>query len=326
MRLPAGVCSLALALALAATPLHSAEKIRVAYPTVAPGLAPVLVTGAAGMWEKYGVDVELILVSGGARAVPALISNSVQFLMASDTGVTQAILQGIPLTRLGVTTNTLGSSLVVQPGIQSVKDLKGKVLGISMGRDLSYARLAKVLRDNGLSPTEDVKLLPIGGGEPGRFSTLKAERIHGTMLFPPFDLMARNAGMNVLVKLDIPSPAGGVNTTPAFLKQKRELVIDFVKGYMEGIRYMTRHKEESVRVFFKYFKNPDRAAMEYLYDETVSRLAKDLRPTPDSIRYHFDIAALDDPRAKQLSEKDFWDSSVVEEIHRSGFVDQLYKK
>ena len=38
------------------------------------------------------------------------------------------------------------------------------------------------------------------------------------------------------------------------------------------------------------------------------------------------MAALDDPRAAKLSEKDFWDASVVEEIRRSGFIDQLYKK
>jgi hypothetical protein len=38
------------------------------------------------------------------------------------------------------------------------------------------------------------------------------------------------------------------------------------------------------------------------------------------------MAALDDPRANKFSEKDFWDSSVVDEIRRSGFVEQLNKK
>ena len=93
--------------------------------------------------SKYGFDVEPILVSGGARAVPALIGNSVQFLIGSDTGVTTAQLQGIPVVRLGVTMNTLGSSLITQPSIQSVQDLKGKILGISRGRDASYMRLGQ---------------------------------------------------------------------------------------------------------------------------------------------------------------------------------------
>jgi len=302
------------------------EKIRAAYPAVAPGSTPSWVTAEVRIWQKYGFDVEPILVSGGARAVPALIGNSVQFLFGSDTGVTTAQLQGIPVVRLGVTMNSLGSSLITQPNIQSVQDLKGKVLGISRGRDASYIRLAKLLRDNGLNPNEDVKFLSIGGGEGGRLSALKAGVIHGTMLFPPLDLIARNEGLKVLQKFDVPTPGGGINTTAALLKQNRPRVVNFLKGYIEGIHYMKRNKDASLKILQRYFQNSDMSAMGYLYDETTTRLEKDLRARPESIRFHLDMAALDDPRAAKFSEKDFWDASVVEEIRRSGFIDQLYKK
>ena len=189
-RLARLLIAIASVLCFSASQARSAEKLRVAYPAVAPGLTPSWVTAEAGIWRKFGLDVETILVSGGARALPALISNSVQFLMGSDTGVTTARLQGLPVVRLGVTMNTLGSALLAQPNIQSVRDLKGKTLGISRGRDASYIRLAKLLRDHGLNPNEDVKLLPIGGGEGGRLSALKAGIIQGTMLFPPLDLIA----------------------------------------------------------------------------------------------------------------------------------------
>jgi NitT/TauT family transport system substrate-binding protein len=307
-------------------PGDTAEKIRVAYPAVAPGLTPSWVTAEAGIWRKYGLDVETILVSGGARAVPALISNSVQFLMGSDTGVTTARLQGLPVVRLGVTMNTLGSSLLTQLNIQSVRDLKGKTLGISRGRDASYIRLAKLLRDHGLNPNEDVKFLPIGGGEGGRLSALRAGVIQGTMLFPPLDFIASNEGLKVLEKFDVATPGGGINTTEALLKQNRAMVVNFLKGYMEGIHYMSQHKDPSLKILQRYFQNSDLTAMSYLYDETTRRLEKDLRASQESIRFHLELAALDDPRAAKLGEKDFWDASVVEEIRRSGFVEQLYKK
>ena len=309
-----------------ASQARAAEKIRVAYPAVAPGLTPSWVTAEAGIWRKYGLDVETILVSGGARAVPALISNSVQFLMGSDTGVTTARLQGLPVVRLGVTMNTLGSSLLTQYNIQSVRDLKGKTLGISRGRDASYIRLAKLLRDHGLNPNEDVKFLPIGGGEGGRLSALKAGVIQGTMLFPPLDLLASNEGLKVLEKFDVATPGGGINTTAVLLKLNRAMVINFLKGYMEGIHYMAQHKDHSLKILQRYFQNSDMAAMGYLYDETTRRLEKDLRASQESIRFHLELAALDDPRAAKLGEKDFWDASVIEEIRRSGFIEQLYKK
>lgn len=317
---------IAAALSTVTVEAQTVGKFRAAYPAIAPGSTPSWVTAEKGLWRKYGFDVEPILVSGGARAVPALIGQSVQFLLGSDTGVTTAQLQGLPVVRLGVTMNNLGSSVITQPNIQSVRDLKGKLLGISRGRDASYVRLAKLLRDHGLNPNEDVKFLSIGGGEGGRLSAVKAGVIHATMLFPPFDLIARNEGLKVLEKFDVPTPGGGINTTVALLKQNRPLVINFLKGYLEGIHFMVGNKADSVRIMQKYFQNSDLAAMAYLYDETTQRLARDLRANPESIRFHLEMAALDDPRAAKFTEKDFWDASVVEEIRRSGFIDQLYRK
>jgi hypothetical protein len=66
------------------------------------------------------LDVELIFLRGGARTVSALIGGSVDFILGSDLGITTAIIQGASLTRVGVTTNTLGYSMVVQPGIKTV--------------------------------------------------------------------------------------------------------------------------------------------------------------------------------------------------------------
>ena len=130
----------ALVFALSAgAPANGAEKLRVAYPTLGPGSTPSWVTHDAGFWKKSGLDVELILLSGGARMLSALVSGSVEIILGSDTGVTLANLQGANLVRIGVTMNSLGYSLVTQPGIRSVQDLKGKVLGTGRGRDASYA-------------------------------------------------------------------------------------------------------------------------------------------------------------------------------------------
>ena len=111
--------------------LWSADVVRVGYPSLATGFAASWVTADKGIWKKHGLDVELIFLRGGARTVSALIGGSVDFILGSDLGVTTAIIQGASLTRVGVTTNTLGYSMVVQPGIKTVRDLKGKIIGIT---------------------------------------------------------------------------------------------------------------------------------------------------------------------------------------------------
>ena len=310
----------------AATGLDAAEKLVISYPTLGPGSTPSWVTAEAGFWKKQGLDVELVLLSGGSRMVPALISGSVQLLLGSDTGVTLANLQGASLVRLGVTMNSLGYSLVTQPNIRSVQDLKGKILGTGRGRDASYARLVKILADNGLNPNADVKFLPVGETPTGRLQAIRSGIVQGAVFTPPLDLVGARDGLRILLKIDVPTLGGGITTTANYLQQNRKMLLAFLRGYIEGIHYMLTHKQESLKVFFKYFKNPDAATLAYLYDDTAPRIEKGLRPNPESVRFILDQIALDDPRAKQLTEKDHWNLSLLDEIQNSGLVQRLYKQ
>jgi hypothetical protein len=65
--------------------------------------------------------------------------------------------------------------------------------------------------------------------------------------------------------------------------------------------------------------------MAYLYEEISTRAEKGLRPKDDAVRALLDLAALDFPQAKRLSEKDNWDLSLIDEIQKSGFPDRLYR-
>jgi len=132
--------------------------------------------------------------------------------------------------------------------------------------------------------------------------------------------------MRILSRIDVANVAGGLNTTTAFIQKNRPQALRFLRGYMEGIRYLKSNKDESLKIFSKYVRNPDLGIMAYLYDEISSRAEKDLRPQSDAVRALLDLAALDFPQAKRLSEKDSWDLSLIEEIQKSGFLDQLYKQ
>src|SRR5215470_13023434 len=310
-----------------AAPLLAAEVFRVGFPSLATGFAPSWVTADKGIWKKHGLDVELIYLRGGSRTVSALIGGSVDFILGSDLGVTTAILQGASLTRVGVTTNTLGYSLVTQPNVKTMRDLKGKIIGITPGRDAAYARVVKLLRDNGMDASKDVTFLSAGDGGPtARVAALSAGVINATALTPPADLISEKVGMKILVKIDVANVGGGINTTTAFLQKNRPVAVRFLKGYMEGIQYLKSHKDESLKIFMKYVRNSDLTIMANLYDEIATRVEPSLRPQPEAVRALLDLAALDYPQAQKLTEKDNWDLSLIDEIQRSGFLDQLYKR
>ena len=304
----------------------SAEPFRVGFPSLATGFAPSWVAADKGIWKKHGLDVELIFLRGGSRTVSAMLGGSVDFIIGSDLGATTAILQGAPITRVGVTTNTLGYSMVSQPGIKTVLDLKGKIIGITPGRDAAYARVVKLLRDNGMDASKDVTFLSVGDGGPAaRVAALSSGVIHATMFTPPSDMISEKAGMRILTKIDVANVGGGLNTTTSVLQKNRPQLVRFLRGYMEAVQYLKTHKDESLKIFSKYVRNPDLGIMAYLYDEISNRVEPSLRPRPDAVRALLELAALDFPQAKRLTEKDNWDLSLIEEIQKSGFLNQLYR-
>ena len=323
----ARISLLILALIGPVTSLGATDTFKVGFPSLATGFAPSWVTADKGVWKKHGLEVELVYLRGGSRTVSALMGGSVDFILGSDLGVTTAILQGASLTRVGVTTNTLGYSVVTQPNIKTVRDLKGKVIGITPGRDAAYARVVKLLRDNGMDAGKDVTFLSVGDGGPAaRVAALSSGVIDATMFTPPSDRISEKAGMKVLTKIDVANVGGGLNTTPSFILKSRPQALRFLRGYMEGIWYMKSHKDESLKIFSKYVRNPDLGIMAYLYEEVATRVEAGLRPQTDAVRALLDLAALDFPQAKNLNEKDNWDLSLIDEIQKSDFLDQIYKK
>jgi ABC-type nitrate/sulfonate/bicarbonate transport system substrate-binding protein len=145
------------------------------------------------------------------------------------------------------------------------------------------------------------------------------------MFTPPSDMISEKAGMRILAKIDVANVGGGLNTTVASVQKNRAQMLRFLRGYMEAIQYLKNNKEESLRIFSKYVRNPDLAIMAYLYDEISTRVERTLRPQPDAVRALLELAALDFPQAKRLSEKDNWDLSLIDEIQKSGFLDQLFR-
>jgi ABC-type nitrate/sulfonate/bicarbonate transport system substrate-binding protein len=137
--------------------------------------------------------------------------------------------------------------------------------------------------------------------------------------------VAEKAGLKVLTKIDVPTLAGGLNTTQAFVEKNREMFVRFLKGYLEGMQFMLRNKNESLKSFAKYLQNSDPVVNGYLYDDITGRIEKDLRPTREAIRYMLDLIAPDLPQAQRVTDKEFWDLSLLDEIQRSGFLDQLQK-
>ncbi|MFC0407200.1 ABC transporter substrate-binding protein [Roseomonas elaeocarpi] len=118
-----------------------------------------------GFFEQFGLDVETTNLSDGNKVAAALISGDVEACMlAGFSQVIPAIAKGAPLKIIAGA--LLKSNSVIyssRPGIQSVRDLTGKTIGVgSVGSNL-YWLVSEVLRRHGVDP-RTVNFVNVGSG------------------------------------------------------------------------------------------------------------------------------------------------------------------
>src|SRR5215831_6023124 len=136
--------------------------IRMGYPQPSGAMLPIWVMSYAKLDQKYGVNLENIYISGGARLTQSLVAGDLD--MASTGGaVINAVLSGADLVCIAIGVPTYGFSLYARPDVKDVTALRGKVVGVMTKGASSDHGLAALLRHNNLREGQDVKVLYLGG-------------------------------------------------------------------------------------------------------------------------------------------------------------------
>jgi len=219
-------------------------------------------------------------------------------IVASPDEVTPAIAQGtadiaaVPANLASVlyqktdggvqvlTINTLGVLYLVENGnqIQSISDLKGKTIYASgKGATPEYA-LNYILKENGLTPGEDVQIE--WKSEHTECVAALAEHEDAIALLPqPFVTTAQNKNDSLRVALDLTeewdniqkenggnsSLVTGVTVVRTeFVQEHPEIVEDFMERYQESVTFVNDHAEEAAKMIGNYDIIPEEIAKKAL--------------------------------------------------------------
>ena len=317
------VCSLFL------TPgISAAEKIRVAFVSPTPVFAPVWVAKETGLFAKYGLDADVILLTGSPRLVQSLIAGDVDFAVVGLTAVMRARIQGAELAVLATTTNVSVMKLLVgrQSHIGRLEELKGKVMGVSQYGSEADAFARIVIAKAGLKPDKDVAIIQMGG-HPQVATALVAGKLEAGVLGGLALLTAKKSGAVVLAdgaKLNTVSMAGTLAVTRRIIQRSRDSVLRFMRAFVEAFHYLKSNREGSIPILQKYMGGINAEQARFVYDEYVE-LYEDL-PVPREKGFQAVLDSESDPKAKNFKPADFVDLSFLNEIDRSGQVDKIYKR
>lgn len=214
----------------------------------------------SGSFEKYGLRLKHTNIQGDVRALQSLLAKELDIQFQGGTTAVQAWARGAKELRfIGAVGNRLDFVLVSSPSVRKPEDLKGKKIGVSqIGASSDFiARFA--LRQLGLDPEKDVVIVGVGGLAE-RWAALSGGHIDGTVVQPPFTLLARKAGIPVLIelsKLSFEYTISGVLTTSPFIRSEPETVLNFMRGLADGMDFYRdeKNKDQVIRFLGEYYKS-----------------------------------------------------------------------
>ena len=305
-----------------------AQKLIVSYAGTGGAYFPLAVAGEAGLFKKYGLEVDLIFVVG-SLGLNTLVSGRTPIIAVSPLIIVLGAARASDAVMIATMTNTLPYLLVARPEIKTKEDLRGKRVAISRFGSATDLVMQMALQQGlGLVPMKDVTILQLGDA-PTRLAALESNVVQASVFTPPTHLVAKKKGFSILVdiaSLRLRIPNSTLATTRFYLNSNRENVRKFLMAYIEGIKLMKSDPEFSIKILSRQSRVTDRESLEEayrIYGEAVPE-----KPYLDvsSVQKVIDFVSKSNPEAGKVKVEDVMDMGLLQEIDRSGFIDSLYKR
>ena len=308
------------------------DSFTISYASVSGTRGPLWIAKDLGLFEKYGLEGNLVYIASGVTSVNALLGGSVDIIAASGSSAVGAAARGAPIVIIA-SLGHIAYKLIAHPSITTVQGLKGKIIGssrIGAGTDFALQRLLPKL---GLIPGKDVTLLATGVSESDRrLLMLMQGKIDATLGTEDNLLQLAAKGMKFSVLADvyeagIYTTGSDIATSRQLLKQKPRQLKAFIMALTEGTYIGRTQKEQALRVYRKYLKVEDPKMLDSMHKNYLLGSIPE-RPFPKEEAIQNDIEDLSQTYAHLKGRKaaEFLDLSLLKALEDEGFFKKLYGK
>jgi len=293
-------------------------KIRIAIPDFTSSSVPFEIARQKGFFSQEGLDVEIIRI-GCSVSVKALIARSIDFDgCTSFRPIVSAGLQGINIKIIMARVNRPLMDLIGSAGIEQVPDLRGKIIGGGTRGSPAEDFLEEFLMLNNLNPRKDVKILSVGTSS-DRIAALYARQLDATLLSPPLNLKAIDAGFKRVANLGdwIAGFQGGFGALRSYLNDHREIAVRTLRAILRGLEFYRTRKGESVTIEMEFTKSGNRSLIERSYDYIHPALTMDGTLSNAIMETEVMRAAKALNLTQSLDVKEFYDWSYVQDAYQT---------
>ena len=302
------------------------RKIHVGVPAVSMGNMIIFFTKEAKLFEKHGLDADVVVMQGSGIASRALVAGSVAISSVATPTVMSASLAGSDMVILAHTMPGVVQSLMVRPDIKRAEDLKGKTIGVTTFGSLTDFLVRYLATKKGLNPDKDFALLQIGADNE-RLIALKQGKIQGATLSHPAFILAARAGFTTLWDFfkEVEYPWSEIASTRSLIAKDRDLVMRYMRAHIEGIALFKKDPEFGKKVIKKTLRLDDDSLAQESWELFARYRLAAPYPNVKGMKTSYDYVALTRPDVWSHKPEEFVDASFVEELDKSGFIKKLYE-
>jgi NitT/TauT family transport system substrate-binding protein len=293
---------------------------------------PQLVAADQGIYAKYGLDVHQTITPGAARAAASsgVVVPDTYINRDTSTAAPIEVGGGSPMIN-GFVNNGRGAARVIvltqegmamdhviaKPGIATIQDLKGKRLGFSGVGSVTHFSALGLARHFGWDPAHDITL--VAGS--ATLDALKQDKVDAILTSAMVIALATQAGFKDIGDLStykIPMAGSGIMVDKTYLAAHRDTVLRFLKADIEATAMMQRDKAVFNAALAKWFNITDPRTQDGMFAH-VHKFEQKPYPSVEGVKQVF--ALYDSPEMRKHRPEEFYDSSLVAELDKSGFLD-----
>lgn len=324
--------SISLLFALSASALAQSAKphqLRLAVSTATPHNTPLWVAKDKKIFDKYGLDVQLIFVMGGALVTQMLAAGEIQIAANAPAALLGLVAGGEKIAMFVGISNTSPFTLISQPSIKAAADLKGKRLGTARFGGSSHVSALIALDHLRLDLKRDNIVLLQTGLDPERMAALEQKGLDAAMLQRLATKTMLAKGYAQLLNLNqakIPYQNTVLASRRDYMASNAKSFESFTRAVVEGYAFVfnKENKQAVKEVIAKNLRLPSPDAAEDFYLEAQEELDRKPYPTLEGTRTVIKFVAEQNPKVASVKAEDIIDLSWLKRLDDEGFFKKVY--
>ena len=236
------------------------DKVRIAY--IGPSLSnlPLLAARETGIFLRHKLDVEILLLTSQLSAV-ALGAGELEYVAGVGPGSVSGTLAGIPSRAVWVVSNRILHSVVAQPELKTLTDLRGRKIGVTGLGGTTHTSLMMAIEKSGGNPRDYVV---VSLGPQQYLRALESRAVDAATIDPPLLFVVLKKGFSRILDLGsvVEMPVGGLTTLVKTMNGKPEQVVRVIKSLQEAKDLLLNSKERAVDFTMKVMKMDRETALQ----------------------------------------------------------------